>query len=60
MKFEVIDDENNIVMTTNSYECLPTQSEINSMIKSRHRIRIDGKIATKKKIDDLFSKRKDD
>lgn len=58
MKFEVIDDENNIVMTTNSYECLPTQSEINSMIKSRHRIRIDGKIASKKKIDDLFLKKK--
>lgn len=58
MRFEVIDDENNIVMTTNSYECLPTKSEINSMIKSRHRIRIDGKIASKKKIDDLFLKKK--
>ena len=58
MRFEVIDDENNIVMTTNSYECLPTKSVINSMIKSRHRIRIDGKIASKKKIDDLFLKKK--
>jgi hypothetical protein len=59
MRFEVINDENNVVMSTNSYECLPTQSEVNAMIKSRYQIKIDGKIASKKKIGELFLKKKE-
>lgn len=50
MKFEVINDKGQVVMTTTSENCIPDKDDIESMSKSGYKFRIDGKVVTKKKL----------
>ena len=50
MKFEVINDKNQTIMQTSSANCIPDRSMLNLMSKSGYKFRIDGKIATVKKV----------
>lgn len=58
MKFEVINEKGKTDMNT-EYVCyIPTKSEITSMQKNGYKFKIDGKIATKKMIDELLSSKR--
>lgn len=52
MKFEIINQEGKTVMQTEFAECIPDKEIINSMMKNKYKFKIDGKITTKKKIDE--------
>lgn len=58
MVFEVINKDGNTVMNTGHIQCIPTKSEITSMQKNGYKFKIDGKMATKKKIDELLKDRR--
>ncbi len=48
MKFEVINSEGRVVFWCQQLSCIPDKQEIESVTKSGYKIRIDGKIVTKK------------
>lgn len=50
MKFEVINDKGQVVMTTTSMNCIPDKTEIESISKSGYKFKVDNVITTKKKI----------
>ncbi len=54
MKFEVINSEGRVVFWCQQSSCIPDKQEIESVTKSGHKIRIDGKIVTKKKLNELL------
>lgn len=54
MKFEVLTDKGQVVMTTTSALCIPDKGLIDHMIKTGYKFKIDEKIATKKKIEELL------
>lgn len=53
MKFEVINDKGQVVMTTTSANCIPDKDVLNSMSKSGYKFRIDGKAVTQKKLSEM-------
>ena len=50
MLFEVINRDGRVEMNTEYKSELPTKSEVKSMYENGFKIRIDGKIATKKEM----------
>lgn len=54
MKFEVLSGEGRVVFWCQQSECIPNKQEIESVTKSGYKIRIDGKIVTKKKLNELL------
>ena len=56
MLFEVINRDGRVEMNTEYKSELPTKSEVKSMYENGFKIRIDGKIATKKKVDELLKR----
>ena len=54
MKFEVINDKNIIVMNTTSIYCIPNKEMLILMSKAGYRFRLDGKIITTKKLNDML------
>lgn len=53
MKFEVINDKGQVVMTTTSTECIPDKDMLDNMSKSGYKFRLDGKTVTKKQLSEL-------
>lgn len=50
MKFEVINDKSNTVMSTKSITCIPDKDMLSSLSKAGHRFKLDGKIITIKRL----------
>lgn len=50
MKFEVINNNGQVVMWTDSIECIPTPDELDSMTSAGYHYKIDGKVVAKNKI----------
>ena len=57
MKFEVINDKNKTVYYTYSEKAIPCKEHLNSMSKAGYKFKIDGKIASKKKVEELINKK---
>ena len=50
MKFDVINKDGQVVMTTDSIECVPTPDELDAMSSAGYRYKVDGKIVAKSKV----------
>ena len=53
MKFEVINDKGKTVYYTYETKDIPNHEDMNSMIEAGYKFKIDGKAASKKKIEEL-------
>lgn len=51
MKFEVINISGKKVMCTSHFECIPSKAQIEDMLKTGYKIKVDNKILTKKNIE---------
>ena len=58
MKFEVFNDYGKRISVTKHKECIPSREIAESMLSNRYKIKIDGKIATKKMLDEICPKTK--
>ena len=58
MKFEVVNKDGHTEMNTEYLCYIPTKSEIASMQINGYKFKIDGKMATKKMIDELLSSKR--
>ena len=52
MKFEVVNDKNKAVMSTESLSCIPNKDALNSMSKAGYKFKLDGKAMTIKKLNE--------
>ena len=52
--FEIFNEYNKRVFATKEAICLPEKEHLNSMLSSRYKVKIDGKVATKKSINDIY------
>lgn len=50
MKFEVVNRDGQVVMWTDSVDCIPAPNELDVMTSAGYRYKIDGKIVSKSKI----------
>ena len=57
MIFEVVNRDGRTDMYTEYTQYIPTKSELASMIKEGYKFKIDGKVATKKRIEELLKER---
>ncbi len=55
MIFEVVNKDGKTEMNTEYIQYIPTKSQMASMSKVAYKFKIDGKITTKKRIDELLS-----
>ena len=55
MKFEVVNSGGETVMQTEYIECIPDQTILDAMYKSGYRFKLNGKMATKKKVEETRS-----
>ena len=53
MKFEVVNDKNKTVMNTTSPSCIPDKDILMSMLNAGYKLKLDGKILSKKAINEL-------
>lgn len=51
MKFEVVNIQNKVVMSTEYEECVPNKEQCEHMLKAGYKFRLDNAILTKKKLD---------
>lgn len=58
MKFEVINPNGQVVLTTTSLNCIPEQNILEGMSRAGYKFRVDGKITTKKSIKETFYENK--
>ena len=56
--FEIFNEYNKRIFVTKEVECLPEKAYLNSMLANRYKIKIDGKPATKKTINEIYSNTK--
>ena len=52
--FEIFNEHNKRIFVTKEIACLPEKEHINLMLSNRHKVKIDGKVATKKAINELL------
>ena len=57
MKFEVVNDKNKTVMTTNYIGCIPTDKELSSMYKAGYKFKLNGKAVSLKKVLEIKKER---
>lgn len=57
MKFEIINMFDKVVHTITLPERIPPKSQLNSMIKAGYKFRLDGKLLSKKKLDELVARK---
>lgn len=50
MKFEVVNDKNKTVMSTESMACIPDKDILNSISKAGYKFKLNGKLITIKKL----------
>lgn len=53
--FEIFNEYNKRIFVTEEVACLPEKEHLNLMLSNRHKVKIDGKVATKKSINELYS-----
>ena len=53
MKFEVINDKNKTMYYTYNIKCIPNKEFLTSISNAGYKFKIDGKIASKKKVEEL-------
>ena len=53
MNFEVVNDKNKVVMHTKDISCIPNKEILNSILNAGYRIKLDGKILSKKAINEF-------
>ena len=53
MKFEIINDKNKVVMHTSSPSCIPDKDTLMSMLSAGYKFKLDGKILSKKALNEL-------
>lgn len=58
MLFEIFNEKNVRVFVTCSEECIPEKRYIDSMLSVGYKFKMDGKILTKKAINELLNGRK--
>ena len=58
MLFEIYNDKNKRIFITKEIACLPEKEHLDSMLTNKYKIKIDGKTATKKTINEIYSKTK--
>ena len=56
MLFEIFNDKDTRVFITHYESCIPEKSDIDSMLKSGHKFRLDSKLLTKKALNELINK----
>lgn len=56
MKFEVVNFDGETVFNTRSKRCIPQRHQIESMLKAGYKIKIDGKVVSKKKLFEIIDK----
>ena len=56
MKFEVINDKNKTVYYTYREKDIPQKEYLDSMVSAGYKFKIDGKVASKKKIEELMKR----
>lgn len=56
MRFEVVNSGGETVMQTEYTGCIPDQTVLDAMYKSGYRFKLDGKAASKKKVEETRSK----
>ena len=54
IKFEVVNADGKVLFSTKYKECIPSKSEINTLVKAGYKIKINGKAVTKKKMIELL------
>jgi hypothetical protein len=54
MKFEVINDKGKTVYYTHKEKDIPNKEYLNSMSDAGYKFKIDGKVASKKKVEELI------
>ena len=59
MKFEVVNDKNKTMYYTHSIKGIPSKEFLNSMSNAGYKFKIDGKIASKKKVEELKQSEKE-
>lgn len=52
--FEIFNEYNKRIFVTKEVACLPEREHLNSMLSNRYKVKIDGKIATKKIINEIY------
>lgn len=53
MLFEIYNEKVRRLFYTSSEECLPSNEQINSMLNAGHKFKLDGKMLSKKAINEL-------
>ena len=53
--FEIFNEYNKRIFVTKEFVCLPEKEHLNSMLANRHKVKINGKIATKKIINEIYA-----
>ena len=53
--FEIFNEYNRRIFVTKEAICLPDKEHLDSMLSNRYKVKIDGKVATKKSINDIYS-----
>ena len=56
--FEIFNEYNKRIFVTKEVACLPEKTHLNSMMANRYKVKIDGKSATKKTINEIYTKAK--
>ena len=57
MKFEVINDRNKPVYYTHKIKDIPTREFLSSMVDAGYKFKIDGKIVSKKRVEELIKQK---
>lgn len=57
MKFEVINDKNKTVYYTHKEKDIPCKEYLNSMVGAGYKFKIDGKISSKKRAEELIKQK---
>ena len=54
IELKIINDRGKTVMSTSYIECFPSKSQINSMIQNGYKFRLNGKIISKKALEEFI------
>ena len=54
MLFEVYSEKGSRLFYTSNEECLPPKEQVNSMMNAGYKIKLDGKLLTKKVLNELI------
>lgn len=53
MRFEIVNDEGTVVIYTDYKSCIPSGDQLSSMMKIGFKFRVDGKIVSKKRVEEM-------